>query len=194
MLEARGATLVPIALPYMAEVAAYGGIVSRVEGGAIHAKWMRERPQDYAQHLSGRIYPGLAIPGTYYVESLSRRGPILAAFAAEVFCAVDLIATPTIPTCLPTLAETDIDNGPAGTEQRFLAVSINTRPFNYLGLPAISAPCGFDPQGCPIGLQLVGRPFAEGRLFQAVDAYQRDTNFHSVRPPLTLETSPMATA
>ena len=168
----------------MAEISAYGGIVSRVEGGAIHAKWMRERAQDYAQHLSGRIYPGLAIPGTYYVESLSRRGPILRAFAAEVFDRVDLIATPTIPTVLPTLAETDIDNGPAGSEQRFLAVSINTRPFNYLGLPAISAPCGFDPNGCPIGLQLAGRPFAEARLFQAIDAYQRDTGFHAMRPAL----------
>lgn len=184
VLEGRGAKLVPIELPHMAEISAYGGIVSRVEGGAIHAKWMRERAQDYAQHLSGRIYPGLAIPGTYYVESLSRRGPILRAFAAAVFDKVDLIATPTIPTVLPTLAETDIDNGPAGSEQRFLAVSINTRPFNYLGLPAISAPCGFDPNGCPIGLQLVGRPFAEARLFLAVDAYQRDTAFHAMRPPV----------
>jgi aspartyl-tRNA(Asn)/glutamyl-tRNA(Gln) amidotransferase subunit A len=194
VLVARGATLVPIALPHMAEIAAYGGIVSRVEGGAIHAKWMRDRPQDYAQHLSGRIYPGLAIPGTYYVESLSRRGPILRAFAADVFSKVDLIATPTIPTILPTLAETDIDHGPPGTEQRFLAVSINTRPFNYLGLPAISAPCGFDPNGCPISLQLAGRPFAEARLFQTIDAYQRDTNFHAIRPPLTQPGASMVTA
>ena len=194
VLEGRGATLVPIALPYMDAVAAYGGIVSRVEGGAIHAQWMRERPQDYAQHLSGRIYPGLAIPGTYYVESLARRGPILRAFAAEVFSTVDLIASPTIPTVLPTLAETDIDNGPPGSEKRFMAVSINTRPFNYLGLPTISAPCGFDPNGCPIGLQLAGRPFAEARLFQAVDAYQRDTNFHAIRPPVVRELVPMVTA
>ena len=187
VLAGRGAVLVPIALPLMAEVSAYGGIVSRVEGGAIHAQWMRERPQDYAQHLSGRIYPGLAIPGTYYVESLSRRGPILRQFADEVFSRVDLVASPTIPTRLPTLAETDIDNGPAGTEQRFLAVSVNTRPFNYLGLPAISAPCGFDRNGCPIGLQLAGRPFAEGRLFKAVDAYQRDTGFHRRSPPVVKE-------
>jgi aspartyl-tRNA(Asn)/glutamyl-tRNA(Gln) amidotransferase subunit A len=184
VLAGRGAILVPLALPLMAEVAAYGAIVSRVEGGAIHAKWMRERAQDYAQHLSGRIYPGLAIPGTYYVESLARRGPILQALAADVFTQLDLIASPTIPTCLPTLAETDIDNGPPGSEKRFMAVSINTRPFNYLGLPAISAPCGFDPQGCPIGLQLAGRPFAEARLFQAVDAYQRDTDWHARRPPV----------
>ena len=74
---------------------------------------------------------------------------------------VDVLVTPTIRTCLPTLAETDIDHGPPGTETEFMAVSANTRPFNYLGLPAISVPCGFDPNGCPIGLQIAGRPFAE---------------------------------
>ena len=99
-------------------------------------------------------------------------------FASEVFGKVDLLATPTIPTCLPTLAETDIDHGPPGTEQKFMAVSVNTRPFNYLGLPAASAPCGFDPNGLPIGLQIAGRPFAEARVLKAVDAYQRDTDWH----------------
>ena len=65
-----------------------------------------------------------------------------------------------------------------------MAVSANTRPFNYLGLPAISVPCGFDANGCPIGLQIAGRPFAEARVMQVADAYQRDTDFHTKRPPL----------
>ena len=194
VLAGRGASIIRLALPLMDEVAAYGGIVSRVESAAIHARWMRDRPQDYAVHLSARIYPGYGIPGAYYVESLARRGPILREFARDVFSQVDLIASPTIPTVLPTLAETDIDHGPPGTEQRFLAVSVNTRPFNYLGLPTISAPCGFDPNGCPIGLQLAGRPFAEARVLKVADAYQRDTNFHRLRPPVVLEAGPMVTA
>jgi aspartyl-tRNA(Asn)/glutamyl-tRNA(Gln) amidotransferase subunit A len=42
------------------------------------------------------------------------------------------------------------------------AVSLrNTSPFNVLGLPAISVPCGFTTSGLPIGLQIVGAPFAE---------------------------------
>ena len=154
------------------------------KAAAIHAHWMREQAADYAVHLSARLYGGYAIPAAYYVEALSCRGPILKTFAAEVFGKVDLLATPTIPTCLPTLAETDIDHGPPGTEQRFMAVSVNTRPFNYLGLPAASAPCGFDPNGLPIGLQIAGRPFAEARVLKAVDAYQRDTDWHRRRPPV----------
>ena len=184
VLAARGATVVRLPLPLMDAVSAYVGVISRVEGATIHAQWMRDRPQDYAVHLSARLYSGSAIPGTYYVEALSRRGPILKAFAAEVFGQVDVLATPTIRTCLPTLAETDIDRGPPGTEHSFMAVSANTRPFNYLGLPAISVPCGFDPNGCPIGLQIAGRPFAEARVMKVADAYQRDTDWHKRAPAL----------
>ena len=184
VLTARGATVTRFALPLMDAVAAYGSIVSRVEAAAIHAEWMRTDPQAYGAHISGRMYPGYAIPAPYYVESLGRRGPILKAFAAEVFAKADVLAVPTIRTCLPTLEETDIDRGPPGTETKFMAVSAGTRPFNYLGLPAISVPCGFDPNGCPIGLQIAGRPFGEARVMKAADAYQRDTDFHTRRPPV----------
>src|SRR5258708_1040255 len=161
VLAGRGATLVPLTLPLMDAVATYASVVSRVEGATIHAEWMRQRPHDFATHINSRMFPGLAIPGTYYVEALSRRGPILKAFATEVFGQADLLATPTIRICLPTIAATDVDDDPPGTEQLALGISINTRPFNYLRLPAISIPCGFDPNGLPIGLQLSGRPFAE---------------------------------
>ena len=182
VLKGRGAIVTRMTLPLMDAVAAYGGIVSRVEAATIHAQWMRDDPQAYGQHISGRMYPGYAIPAPYYVEALSRRGPVLRAFAAEVFAKVDVLVTPTIPTCLPTLAATDIDHGPPGTEDTFMAVSVNTRPFNYLGLPAVSVNCGFDANGCPIGLQIAGRPFAEGRILRVADAYQRDTDWHTRRP------------
>jgi aspartyl-tRNA(Asn)/glutamyl-tRNA(Gln) amidotransferase subunit A len=184
VLTERGATVSRFALPHLDAIAAYGGIVSRAEAAPIHAEWMRSDPHVYAQHISGRMYPGYAIPAAYYIEALSRRGPILKAFAAEVFSEVDVLVTPTIRTNLPTLAETDIDHGPPGTEHKFMAVSANTRPFNYLGLPAISVPCGFDPNGCPIGLQIAGRPFGEGRILNVAGAYQSDTHWHRDRPAI----------
>jgi aspartyl-tRNA(Asn)/glutamyl-tRNA(Gln) amidotransferase subunit A len=192
VLAARGATIVRLKFPLMDAIAAYVGVVSRVEAAAIHARFMREQAKDYAVHLSARLYAGYAIPGAYYVEALAQRGPVLKAFAQEVFAKADVLATPTIPTCLPTLADTDIDHGPPGTEHRFMAVSINTRPFNYLGLPTTSQPCGFDPNGLPIGLQLSARPFAEARVLKAADAYQRDTAWHTMRP--TVVRAAMATA
>ena len=184
VLVERGASVQAIALPLMDAVTTYGSIVSRVEAAAIHAQWMREQADEYGIHISARMYGSYAIPAPYYIEALSRRGAILKQFAREVFGLVDVLVTPTIRTCLPTLAETDIDHGPPGTEVAFMGVSAGTRPFNYLGLPAVSVPCGFDPNGCPIGLQIAGRPFAEARVLKVADAYQRHTDFHTRRPPL----------
>ena len=182
VLAGRGAIISRIRLPLMDAVAAYVAVISRSEAATIHAQWMRDRAQDYAPALSGRMYPGFAIPAPYYIEALSRRGGILQAFAKEVFSQVDVLLNPTIRTCLPTLAATDIDNGPPGVEQTFTAVSANARPYNYLGLPAVSVNCGFDPNGLPIGLQIAGRPFAEARILRVADAYQRDTDFCGQRP------------
>jgi aspartyl-tRNA(Asn)/glutamyl-tRNA(Gln) amidotransferase subunit A len=184
VLAGRGAAVQRIPLPLMDAVSTYVGIISRVEAATIHAQWMRTSAQEYGGAISGRMYPAYAIPATYYIEALSRRGPVLRAFAAEVFGKVDVLVMPTIRTNLPLLSETDVERGPPGTEHKFLAVSANTRPFNYLGLPAVSVNCGFDPNGCPIGLQIAGRPFAEARVLKVADAFQRDTDFHTLRPPV----------
>jgi aspartyl-tRNA(Asn)/glutamyl-tRNA(Gln) amidotransferase subunit A len=52
------------------------------------------------------------------------------------------------------------------------------------GLPALSIPSGFDHDGLPIGLQLLGRPFDEGTLFQAGHAFQKVTDYHLRQPGL----------
>jgi len=167
----------------MPAVLGYTALVSRAEGAAIHAQWMRERPGDYATHLSARLYGGYAIPAHLYLEALSRRGALLRQFVAEALTGFDLVATPTLRVRVPTRMETDIDADPENWS-RFMALSANTRPFNYLGLPTISVPCGFDDRGLPVGLQLAGRPFAEATVLRAADAFQRVTDWHTRMPPL----------
>lgn len=60
----------------------------------------------------------------------------------------------------------------------------NTRPFNVLGLPAISVPCGFTQSGLPVGVQIVGRPFCEVQILSFAHAYEQTTSWHSRRPKL----------
>jgi aspartyl-tRNA(Asn)/glutamyl-tRNA(Gln) amidotransferase subunit A len=184
VLVARGARTVEIEIPHMDAINTYGAVISRVEGATIHAQWMRERPQDYSVHLSGRIYAGFAIPAVQYLEALSRRGGILRDLGKHVFDKVDVVATPTMRKMVPTLAETDIDAGAPGAVESFNAITLNTRAVNYMGLPAVSALCGFDSRGLPVGLQIIGRPFAEGRILKFADAYQRDTDWHRQRPAI----------
>ncbi len=182
VLKARGATVIPVTIPHMDAISTYGGIVSRCEGATIHAQWLRERPGDYAVHLSSRLYPSHGIPAVYYVEALARRGGLLKALGRELFDKVDTFITPTLRIKVPTLDATDIDKGTPGAIQLFQDVSINTRPINYMGLPSVSVPCGFDGDGLPIGFQIQGRPFAEARILKVADAFQRDTDWHRRLP------------
>lgn len=184
VLKERGATIVPVEVPHMDAVAAYGSILSRVEGAAIHAQWMRERPQDYAIHLNGRLYPSYGIPATIYVEALARRGELLKAIAHDVFSKVVAFVVPTIRIKVPTLKEADVDAGAEDAIDFLNNLSLNTRPMNYLGLPSVSLPCGLDSNGLPIGLQIQARPFAEGTILKIADAFQRSTDHHTKLPPM----------
>ena len=181
-----GATIISVKLPLMDNISTYGNILSRCESVTIHSDWLRTRPQDYSVHVGSRNFPSAAIPASYYLEALNRRGPILRTFAKEVFSKVDVFASPTIRTKVPTLDATRMDTGEPENIKAFSAVSLNTRPANYLGLPAISTPCGFDSDGLPIGLMIHGRPLGEARILRVADAYQRATEWHKRRPQPTV--------
>jgi len=59
-----------------------------------------------------------------------------------------------------------------------------TRPFNGLGLPALSLPCGFSTQGLPLALAIVGRPFDEATVLRAGQAYEQAAGWVSRRPAI----------
>ena len=58
-----------------------------------------------------------------------------------------------------------------------------TAIWNLTGGPAVSVPMGMTPQGLPLGLQIAGRPFDDGRVLAVADAYQRLTTHHLAGPP-----------
>ena len=57
-----------------------------------------------------------------------------------------------------------------------------TIPVNLAGLPGMSLPCGFDDQGLPIGLQLIGNVLREDLLFEVGYAYEQATEWHKRTP------------
>jgi aspartyl-tRNA(Asn)/glutamyl-tRNA(Gln) amidotransferase subunit A len=62
----------------------------------------------------------------------------------------------------------------------------NTAPFSVLGLPTLSLPSGFTIAGLPIGLQIVGAPFAESTVLALAHAYESETEWHKRHPKLDL--------
>jgi aspartyl-tRNA(Asn)/glutamyl-tRNA(Gln) amidotransferase subunit A len=59
-----------------------------------------------------------------------------------------------------------------------------TRQANLAGFPAISVPCGFTEGSLPIGMQLIGRPFAEASILQIAHAYEQNNSWHQRRPAI----------
>jgi aspartyl-tRNA(Asn)/glutamyl-tRNA(Gln) amidotransferase subunit A len=60
----------------------------------------------------------------------------------------------------------------------------NCTPFNILGLPAISVPCGFSKEGLPIGLMIAGPRFSEGKVLALANAYEKAAEWHTRKPSL----------
>jgi aspartyl-tRNA(Asn)/glutamyl-tRNA(Gln) amidotransferase subunit A len=58
------------------------------------------------------------------------------------------------------------------------------------GLPSLNVPCGFDADGLPIGMQIIGRPFSEALLFNIGHAFQKATAFHTKAPQLIRTMAP----
>jgi len=52
------------------------------------------------------------------------------------------------------------------------------------GLPAISVPCGFTPEGLPVGIQIVGRHHDDWGVLQLAHAFEQATGFGRRRPPI----------
>ena len=61
---------------------------------------------------------------------------------------------------------------------------IYTISANLAGIPGISIPCGFTKAGLPIGLQILGPPFAEEKLLRVARMFERETDWHKRRPVL----------
>ncbi len=183
VLKREGANVVQVELPDQRQLTAACQLVLAVEAAAFHKRWMIERPQDYGPQVLMRLQNGLAIPGVSYLEAMRWRGPALAAFLAAV-ADVDVMIAPVAPVAAPTIAESDVGNGP-GAEAVIQRLTRFTRPINYLGLPSLAIPAGFTRGGLPVGMQLVGRSFDEATLLRAGAAFQRVTDFHDRVPQLT---------
>jgi aspartyl-tRNA(Asn)/glutamyl-tRNA(Gln) amidotransferase subunit A len=198
--ESLGARTIEIALPHTeyavaayyliataeasANLARYDGIRYglRVESDHAIDLYNETRARGFGAEVKRRIMLGtFALSAGYYdayylkaqkVRTLIRRD------FANALARCDIIATPTAPTTAFRLGEKMSD-----PLQMYLS-DIFTISVNLAGLPGLSLPCGYDSRGLPIGLQLIGGPFAEADVLRAGDAYERSGAVARRRPQL----------
>jgi aspartyl-tRNA(Asn)/glutamyl-tRNA(Gln) amidotransferase subunit A len=113
----------------------------------------------------------------YYLKAQKVRTLIKKDFE-NAFKTVDVLITPTAPT-------TAFQAGAKISDPLSMYLNdLMTIPVNLAGLPGLSLPCGFDAQGLPIGMQLIGQVLREDQLFQVAYAYEQATNWLINQPQI----------
>ncbi|HEV8574584.1 MAG TPA: amidase [Dehalococcoidia bacterium] len=183
LLGEMGAEIRDIDVPLIDEIPGALTVIMLPEALAYHQKWLRERPDDYGTDVRYRLELGATYMAIHYVQAHRLREMAVDAWRREVFSHVDLIATPTTPITAPLIDPGDVSTpSGAGLQTTFSLIRF-TNPFNFLGVPAISLPCGADRQGLPTGLQLVGRWWDEATVLRAAHTYEQATEWHKRQPP-----------
>jgi aspartyl-tRNA(Asn)/glutamyl-tRNA(Gln) amidotransferase subunit A len=196
-LEALGAKIKPISLPHTryalpayyliapaeasSNLGRYDGVVygPRVEGVDMIDTVKQTRslfgPEVKRRIMLGTYALSAGYYEAYYGRALKVRTLIKRDFEAA-FADVDVIAAPTSPTTAFKIGERTAD-----PLSMYLA-DIFTLSLNLSASCGLSMPCGFDSQGLPIGLQLIGNTLQETTILNAAYTYEQATEWHKRRP------------
>ncbi len=142
--------------------------------------YCKTRAQGFGAEVKRRILIGAYVLShgyydAYYLQAQKIRRLIADDFT-EAFKTCDMILGPTVPGTAFRLGEK------SGDPIEMYLNDLYTIPANLAGLPGMSLPCGFDSQGLPIGLQLVGNYFSEAKMLNVAHLYQRVTDWHARAP------------
>ena len=180
VLAKLGMEIVELDLPSIPDAHQATLTILMVEASHFHQRRLAEHREDFGLDVRQILEDGRKLSAADYVGATRSRELVRHEFA-QTFEAVDFILTPTVPLPAPRRSMIDTSDGSDSNLIR-PRLTQNTRIFNLLGLPAISVPCGFTKENLPVGLQIVGRWWAEGELLQVAHAYEQATPWHEMRP------------
>lgn len=137
----------------------------------IHDMICRTRSEGFGEEVKRRILLGTYVLSAgyydaYYKKAQKLRGTIVNAFNSA-FEKCDFILAPTVP-----MTAFEIGKAVSDPIETYLT-DICTVPVNIAGLPSISVPCGYNKEGMPIGMQLIGNKFDEAKILNAANAYEK---------------------
>jgi aspartyl-tRNA(Asn)/glutamyl-tRNA(Gln) amidotransferase subunit A len=144
--------------------------VSKAETWAYHEKLVKDNPEAYQPETLRRIRACADVSTSDYIAA-RRSLDLMRRTAPAIFRHIDVLVTPTVPIPPPSFAE--LGANPDDLRPKELVLLRNTRPFNVLGLPTISIPCGATRSGLPVGLQITGRPWDEASVLCLASALEQ---------------------
>jgi aspartyl-tRNA(Asn)/glutamyl-tRNA(Gln) amidotransferase subunit A len=164
-------------------LARYDGVKYGLRSKGFHdlmEMYTQTRAEGFGKEVKRRIILGTYVLSAGYYDAYYRKASqvrtLMRTDFEEAFRNVDVIVTPTAPTPAFRIGEKVED-----PLQMYLS-DILTIPVNLAGIPAIALPCGFSREGLPIGIQIVGKHFEEGKLIQVAYTFEQNTDVHLKEP------------
>jgi aspartyl-tRNA(Asn)/glutamyl-tRNA(Gln) amidotransferase subunit A len=157
--------------------------IESCEPSTYHQEWLRTRPADYGEDVRTLLELGEMYLATHYLQAQRYRSVLRKEFL-DGFKRVDVFVTPTLPFTATPCGATTVTIEQGQEESMLSAIMQFTGVPSLAGLPALSLPVGFDAEGLPVGMQVIGRPFDEATLFRLGHAYQQATDWHTRAPRL----------
>jgi aspartyl-tRNA(Asn)/glutamyl-tRNA(Gln) amidotransferase subunit A len=177
-----GCEIVDLDVPEVSYAAMTSMVTSSAESAGMNRRWFRERHQDFVPHVARGLAVGMTITASEYLTAQRARHRIREALRGA-YEKIEIIASPTTARVAPLLADGVKGNGDDTRHPSYNQSNLLRYP-SMLGLPGCSLPCGINPEGLPIGLQLVGAWFGDQTVLNAGLAYQSSTDWHTRRPAL----------
>ena len=149
--------------------------IDSAEVAANHRRLYEHHAQDYQPESKLYVEAGLFVRASTYIDAQRSRAALLRC-VLDSLDGIDVLAVPTQPMRVPHIGDT-VATIDGQDEDLLLAMIRLLAPFNLTGLPAISVCCGYDSDGMPIGLQIVGKPYEDAKVLRVAHAYQASTQW-----------------
>ncbi len=169
--EQLGARVIPVRVPDIEALNAAGLVILLSEAAAVHQANLARRRADFGADALALLDQGSLVPAADYINAQRQRKLLLGQFH-KLFQKIDCLITPSTPITAPRIGQTEITLAGTTYDTRFLTTRF-ARGFNALGFPALSMPCGESPEGLPMGLQIIARPFEENLLLALGESLER---------------------
>ncbi len=177
VLKSLGVCLKTCALPFdFTEVTEKNGLIIAAEAYAYHQQQIHNDDLAFGAAVRARILSGQTISAAQYIHLRVDQRHACAQYR-DWMESFDALLTPTLPMTAIPLSEVDEQQTP---------LALFTRPANYLGACALTLPAGFSRSGLPIGIQLMGKPYAEASLLALGQAYEQATQQGCRQPDLSV--------
>ncbi len=179
VLADAGAVICDVELPGLEAAGVANLVVLTYEAFALHRANLERRGDYYGAATRRFLSSGRTLTRDQYDDAMRVRAEFRATLAG-LFDDLDAVL---LPGSLGPAARVD-DLADAAEHSASADRPDFDGPWNLVGLPALTFPCGFAASGLPLAAQLVGRAFGDAGILRLAHAYQSATDWHLRQPPM----------